>query len=110
VLPERARLEACTVAGEDPPPWVSLRYVVDPGRRYGFSMEQGDRGRPWDDTSPPGAERVVVDGVEIILLERGDESFRHIQLWLRSHDVPVLISSDLPRDVLVPVALSLEPA
>jgi len=110
VVPEGARLGTCTVAGEDPPAWVSLHYVVDPGRRYSFSIEQGKHGLVPEGDLPPGTERLVVEGLEVTLVEHAGESFRTFQLWLRSHDVPVFITSDLPRDILLPVALSLEPA
>jgi hypothetical protein len=109
VLPEGTRLLACWLDPDDPPGWLGLSYVVDPGARNAIHIHEGpsvvaqsDRVDSW--------EEAVVDGVETRIQERRGEGFHAVELFLHKEGIPVMVHSDLARDAVVAVALSLRPA
>jgi len=108
-LPEGTRLSRCSVAPPEAPDRLDLDYVVDPGQRYSFSISEGPALGPADSPRGPERERLTVDGVQLGVHEWGDERFHSIDVVLRRHGVPVRIRSDLDRELVIAIAVSLEP-
>ena len=109
LLPEGARLSGCLLAPDDPPGWLGLTYVIDPGARNSLHIQQGP-------SVASGAqdlvawEHAMVDDVELRIQERGGEGFHTVEVFLTREGVPVLAHSDLDRGAVVAIALSLERA
>jgi len=66
----------CLLAPDDPPGWLGLTYVIDPGARNSLHIQQ-------DPSVASGAqdlvawEHAMVDDVELRIQERGGEGFPH---------------------------------
>jgi len=104
-LPDGARPTRCLVSPDDPPGWVGHSWTFDPGGRYRLSIRQG----------PDLAERaglqngrlVARDGVEFHVEEYRGEGFRTENVAFELEGTWFEISSDLPLETILDVALSI---
>jgi hypothetical protein len=107
LLPEGARLLRCLVDPTDPPEWVGLSWAIDPGHRYTLHLRQGlavvkeaERFR---------GEEIIEQGLRLVVEQ--PESQRPVRrLFAETNAGWCELDSDLPMDIVVAIALSLEPS
>jgi hypothetical protein len=108
-LPEGWRLVRCTIPGEDPPDGIHLVYVVDPGGLHSIEVSQGPRVAEeltaWTDW-----RTVTRDGVELHVREDESGTWHRAMALLEREGTAAVVSSDLPLDIVIAIARSLEPA
>lgn len=104
-LPDGARPTRCFVSPNDSPGWIGHSWTFDPGGRYRLSIRQG----------PDLAERaerengrmVARNGVEFHVEEYRGEGFRTEIVAFELDGTWFQISSDLPLETILDVALSI---
>jgi hypothetical protein len=104
-LPDGARLTRCLVPPNDPPGWIGYTWTFDPGGRYRLSIRQG----------PDLAERagqhsgriITRDGVEFHVEEYQGSGFRTEDVAFELDGTWFEISSDLPLETILDIALSI---
>jgi hypothetical protein len=104
-LPNGARPTRCLVSPDDPPGWIGHSWTFDPGGRYRLSIRQG----------PDLAERagrqngklVSRGGVDFDVEEYRGEGFRTENVAFELHGTWFEISSDLPLETILDIALSI---
>jgi len=104
-LPDGARPTRCLVSPDDPPGWIGHSWTFDPGGRYRLSIRQG----------PDHAERagrlggrlVSRGGIEFHVEEYRGEGFRSENVAFELHGTWFEISSDLPLETILDIALSI---
>lgn len=107
-LPEGARLARSAIPGEDPPDGLFLSYVIDPGARASVEIAQGPRvleeeARAWPDWRPE-----TVDEVELLVREDRSGAWHRAMALVRWDDTAGVVSSSLPLDDVMTIALSLK--
>lgn len=108
LLPEGARLSRCTLVGDGDQRRLTLFFVVDPGPRYSLLLKQGPTLEPPVPSAEEGWEATRVGGTEFWIREW--QGRRLVQLVVYRDDGAVFMQSDLPRDAIVAMVLSLMPA
>jgi hypothetical protein len=104
-LPNGARPTRCLVSPDDPPGWIGHSWTFDPGVRYRLSIRQG----------PDLAERagrqngrlVSRGGVDFDVEEYRGEAFRTENVAFELDGTWFEISSDLPLETILDIALSI---
>jgi hypothetical protein len=104
-LPEGARLLRCLVDPAEQPEWVGLSWAIDPGHRYTLHLRQGpavareaDRFR---------GEEIMGQGVRLLAEDAATRSTLH-RMFAETHGGWCELDSDLPRETVMAIALSLE--
>lgn len=109
-LPDGARLVRSLVPGEEPTDGLHLGYVVDPGALHTIEISQGPRVTADEPTAWPDWRTTTRDGVDLQVREDLSESWHRAMVLLERRGTGALVSSDLPLESVVRIALSLEPA
>ena len=107
-LPEGARFVRCMIPGEDPPDGVFLSYVVDPGARASVEIAQGPRVLEEEPSAWPDWRPKPTDGVDMLVREDRGGAWHRAMALVRWDDTAAVVSSGLPLDDVMAIALSLK--
>lgn len=103
-LPAGARPTRCVVSPNEPPGWIGHSWTFDPGGRYRLSIRQGPDLA--EEAGRQNGRLVVRDGVQFQIEEYRGEGFRTEIVAFELDGNWFEISSDLPVETILDVALS----
>jgi hypothetical protein len=105
-IPEGARLIRCLVAPTDPPGWIGVSWTFDPGGRYRLWIRQGPDVA--EQTRHSGERIVMRDGLRFQVEEFRGPGHRTTNVTFERAGTSFEISSDLPLQMVLDVAISVE--
>jgi hypothetical protein len=104
-LPDGARPTRCLVSPDDPPGWIGHSWTFDPGGRYRLSIRQGPELA--ERAGGHGGRLVSRGGVEFHVEEYRGAGFRTENVAFELHGTWFEISSDLPLETILDIAVSI---